>query len=109
MQKPAKATRKLTSRRKRRSPPKAADSEAALKPVRLTKAKLAAQKKQKKTDGSGPLEWLLPMLESSYTPLTDQRAATSEAVVTTVTSALDSRTAATLAAAQPTIWRDVFL
>ncbi len=63
---------------------------------------------KKKTDGSGPLEWLLPMLESTYTPL-DRGAATSRSATTTTASGLDSNTTAMIAPARPTVWRDIFL
>ena len=79
MGKPTKRKRSYaspTNRRTRKIKGGRAPAASSFKPVRLSKAKLAAQKKKKKTDGSGPLEWLLPMLESSYTPL-DDRGATS--------------------------------
>src|SRR5947209_14454861 len=75
----------------------------ALKPVKLTKARLAKEKTTKKTDGSGPLEWLLPMLETSYTPLT-QEGTPDRAVSMAVPSSLDSAGAALAIRAQPTIW-----
>jgi hypothetical protein len=110
MGKPAKRRRSSSSTtkgrtRKIRGAPAATAS--SFTPVRLSKVKFAAQKK-KKTDGSGPLEWLLPMLESSYTPL-DDRSATSRSVPIGTASGLDSSSAAILAPVQPTVWRDIFL
>lgn len=86
----------------------AAPAAPSFKPLRLSKQKVAAKKKKKKTDGSGPLEWLLPMLESSYTPL-EARGATPRSTVTTTASSLDSSSRPLIAPAQPAIWRDVLL
>jgi photosystem II stability/assembly factor-like uncharacterized protein len=77
-------------------------------PVRLRKQGAAAQKKTKKTDGSGPLEWLLPMLESGHTPL-DPLGASATSIATSTASGLDSNSMATIAPARATVWRDVFL
>lgn len=96
---------KRNVRKSKRAPATAAPS---LKPLRLSKQKVEAKKKRKKTDGSGPIEWLLPMLESSYTPL-EGRGATARSVTTTTASSLDSSSAALIAPAPPTIWRDVLL
>ena len=109
MRKPTKRKRssstiRHTGKAKRHSP------SVALKPIRLNKRKLDTEqkKKKKKTDGSGPLEWLLPMLESAYRPLDDRGAAT-RAAPTASASALESSGAAIFAAPKPTLWRDIFL
>ena len=77
-----------------------------LRPVKVAKGKSSPEKK--KTDGSGPLEWLLPMLESSYTPLTARGAGTF-AAATMAMSSLQPGGAAVLAPAAATVWRDIFL
>jgi hypothetical protein len=82
--------------------------DAPLQPVKLTKARLAKRKSAKKTDGSGPLEWLLPMLETSYTPLTPE-GIPDRAPAMAVPSSFDSSAPARMAPTAPTIWRDIFL
>jgi photosystem II stability/assembly factor-like uncharacterized protein len=74
--------------------------------VRL--GKRTQQPEKKKTDGSGPLEWLLPMLESAYMPLAAQ-GRTVQPVASNVASSLNSSSAAVMAPARPTVWRDILL
>jgi photosystem II stability/assembly factor-like uncharacterized protein len=115
----AKSTkRKRTSSSKTKKAPKAYPSKtkkapktqgvpatAAFKPVRLRKR----MPEKKKNDGSGPLEWLGLMFESSYTPLREPNYAPSRAVTTATASALDSKSRAMFAPAPPTVWRDTLL
>jgi hypothetical protein len=79
---------------------------STLKPVRLSRR--IAKVEKKKTDGSGPLEWLLPMLESAYTPLTAP-GASAQSITSAVASSLNSTGAAMMTPARPTVWRDVLL
>ncbi len=108
MKKSVRKTRSTApTRRKKRT---VARREPSLKPERIT-AKLLTESrknKKKKTDGSGPLEWLLPMFESAYTPL-EPKGTTSRAIATATASSFDIAATATLAAAAPTMWRDIFL
>src|SRR6266536_5754327 len=108
MKKSVRKTRSTApTRRKKRT---VARREPSLKPERIT-AKLLTESrknKKKKTDGSGPLEWLLPMFESAYTPL-EPKGTTSRAIATATASSFDIAATATLAAAAPTMWRDILL
>src|SRR5438132_4342882 len=79
---------------------------STFKPVKLGKRKYAAEKK--KTDGSGPLEWLLPMMESAYTSLAAHDAS-ARSVTTMAISSLNSIGPAVIAPAGSSVWRDVFL
>jgi hypothetical protein len=79
---------------------------AAPRPVKLGKRR--QQPEKKKTDGSGPLEWLLPMLESAYVPLAAPGASV-QSVASKVASSLNSSGAAVMMSARPTVWRDIFL
>ncbi len=82
---------------------------AAFRPVKLGKRNPIVEKK--KTDGSGPVEWLQLMLEFAYTPLTYAGAKTPVAGMapTKAMSSLQSNGKAKLAAANSAVWRDVFL
>jgi hypothetical protein len=95
-------TKKRLTGKSRRAATRAASS---FKPVKLAARKVVAEKKR--TDGSGPLEWLLPMMESAYTSLNVQ-GATPRSVTTATVSSLDSSAMAAIAPTQATVWRDVF-
>lgn len=93
-----------------KSQPSSTRRSAVLKPVKFTKKAIAAlQQKRKKTDGSGPLEWLLPMMESSYTPLTPYGGQLADRPATATPSAFTSNDVATISAPAETVWRDVLL
>lgn len=76
------------------------------KPVRLGKGKAALEKK--KTDGSGPLEWLLPMLESAYYPLAAHGSG-GYAESTSTRSSIHADGQAAFAPGRTTVWRDILL
>jgi photosystem II stability/assembly factor-like uncharacterized protein len=111
MRKPAKRKASSTAAKKVATARRARPAKTVLKPVKFTPRVIAAQKKakKKKTDGSGPLEWLLPMLESSYNPLDASGAKAYSAAATTTPSGLDSTREARIAPTRPTVWRDLFL
>jgi photosystem II stability/assembly factor-like uncharacterized protein len=107
MSKPAKRKQKSYAKTKRARKARRPARVTAFKPVKLGKRKPTPEKK--KTDGSGPLEWLLPMFESSYAPLGESTYPASRALATATASSLDSNSPAMLAPAQPTVWRDTLL
>jgi photosystem II stability/assembly factor-like uncharacterized protein len=106
MAKSAKRKRTYSSNAKKESKSSRASVTAAYKPVKLGKRKMPVEKK--KTDGSGPLDWLLPALESSYAPL-HERTVVPQVVTVATASALDSSSQAMLAPARSTVWRDALL
>src|SRR5262249_55276749 len=103
----SKPKRKSVKRGRRRLS-STASAYPAQRPVKFSKRAARQKKTSKKTDGSGPLEWLLPMLESSYTPLNSSTQPAS-AVATETASAFTPNSMATIAPAQETIWRDILL
>jgi len=78
----------------------------AFLPAKLGKRRQIVEKK--KTDGSGPIEWLQLMLESTYTPL-NYAEAQKPVAATTAMSSIQSGSKAALGRARSTVWRDVFL
>lgn len=78
-----------------------------LRPVRLTGKNIELVKKER----DGPLGWLLPTLETAYTQLAPRGAAprSRAATVSLAASSLEPRGGAVLAAAGPTVWRDLLL
>ncbi|MGC2774651.1 MAG: hypothetical protein WA418_03335, partial [Bradyrhizobium sp.] len=100
--KPEKSTKPRKSTTKRRVETAASPD----RPLKLRKQGLGAEKK--KSDGSGPLEWLVPMLESAYTPLGPHDASMRKAVTMAVSSFQPSA-AALVVPPDATVWRDVFL
>jgi hypothetical protein len=60
-------------------------------------------------DEHGPLEWLTPMLESSYTQLVPRGVAPQAAAILLPVSTFRPRTATTLAPARAGVWRDTIL
>jgi hypothetical protein len=95
-----------TRGRKTKTRPAAKPAAQTLRPVRIAKRKVGPEKK--KTDGSGPLEWLLPMLESAYTPLV-ARGTSAPQVTAAVASSLHSTGTATMIPARQAVWRDVLV
>lgn len=100
---PARSVRRRASK----SRPRAKAGISVYKPNKLGKRKIRAE--TKKTDGSGPLEWLLPMLESAYTPLATSGASPQPITAAAASSLHSSGAAAVMAPTGSTVWRDVFL
>lgn len=65
--------------------------------------------KERWADENGPLDWLLPTLESGNTPLAARDAAASIAGVAMAVSSFQPTASSMLAATEPTAWRDVLL
>ena len=63
----------------------------------------------KRPEDRGPLGWLLPMVETAYTPITARGAALSPAVTRIAMSSLQRNTGGMLAAVAPDSWRNVLL
>ncbi len=100
--KTAAAKRKKT---KTKPKPRAKAAAERFNPVKIDDRK--PEREKKKTDGSGPIEWILPMLESAYSPLAAYGVkGFAESVM--ASSILGDGPAA-FAPAKATVWRDIFL
>ncbi len=108
MRKPKKAKSASSGRTGRKRGPQPARPAAAnksLKPIKLVKGKLPPKPAQ----DSGPMGWLLPTLETAYTPLADRTARATRRPVTIPRSSLQRNAVGTLASAAPDAWRSVLL
>ncbi|HKQ75208.1 MAG TPA: hypothetical protein VJ810_16035 [Blastocatellia bacterium] len=109
----ASSSKKSHARDKQERAP--SSSRRARRPVKITGKKIEAFKR----DGNGPIGWLLPTMESSYTRLAPRGAMpqppiemsliAESAPVTVAVSSLQPSNATVLAPAGPTVWRDIFL
>jgi photosystem II stability/assembly factor-like uncharacterized protein len=97
---------KYAKRAKAKFKPGAEANLAAYRPRKISAKKIVAEKK--KSDGSGPLEWILPMMEETYTPLAAQGAG-AQPLAAVAASSLRAGERADMAASAPTVWRDVFV
>jgi hypothetical protein len=110
MRKPAKKAKSVSSRKKTksqkstRSPAKKA-APGNFRPLKLVGGKVPP----KRPEDRGPLGWLLPMLETAYTPVVARGAAVSPAVTRIPMSSLQRNTGGMLAAVAPDSWRNVLL
>jgi photosystem II stability/assembly factor-like uncharacterized protein len=100
-----KGARRKKSTVRRARPRAAKPTGGTYKPVKLS-GKAAVEKK--KRDGSGPLEWLLPMMETAYTPMTPRGAAAPAASMAIAASSLQPG-GGMIASPSPGVWRDLFL
>jgi len=77
--------------------------------AKAPRAPKAGKAKERWADENGPLDWLLPTLESANAPLAARDAAAPIAGMAMAVSSFQPTASSMLAATQPTAWRDVLL
>ena len=75
------------------------------RPVKLSGKKIEVERKEE----HGPLAWIQPMLEATYTDLTPRGAPHSPAATTIRASSVQPSGGNVLAAPAPSVWRDILL